>query len=161
MLQMVTFFFVLDLIKRMSKVKKFLRELDKHMDKAAKMVTPHPEYKAVLKCLMVLLVLSILAKALCRSRLGTAAGYAPVVRCGKQGCNLRPTRWRFDRKRVGSSSGVRSTGDSPSRAGRGRRRQKLGPVSFLNSHHTTIHNVNSLFTLSHYHIITVSQYHII
>jgi hypothetical protein len=80
MLQMVTFFFVLDLIKRMSKVKKFLRELDKHMDKAAKMVTPHPEYKAVLKCLMVLLVLSILAKALCRSRLGRL----PVMRqlCG-------------------------------------------------------------------------------
>ena len=64
----------------MSKVKKFLRELDKHMDKAAKMVTPHPEYKAVLKCLMVLLVLSILAKALCRSRLGRL----PVMRqlCG-------------------------------------------------------------------------------
>jgi len=64
----------------MSKLRKAIKMIDDHMEKMAKMITQKAEYKGVLKCLMVLAVLAILVKALCRSRIGKL----PVVRsvCG-------------------------------------------------------------------------------
>jgi hypothetical protein len=64
----------------MSKLRKAIKMIDSHMEKMAKMITQKAEYKGVLKCMMVLAVLAILVKALCRSRVGKL----PVVRsvCG-------------------------------------------------------------------------------